>query len=424
MFSNSEANASYVHSAPETTGESAPETTGDSSSSDEELPVIFTSPTSALASTDFVTKGALVWVKYLRYPYWPSVINHVYYRKKLKISRVSVIFLQFGQMLGTKGTTILYKPDKILPFGLGGDNDLYNKFKVEGLRQDCFGNFKSAFQRAESFVMQKANGGTSDVFEYFKEEFGYALSMLSEDESDSDDEKAEQGSINTGKRGNGEDGYPSPSDDDDSDDIDDEDDDEKDEVNDSNNDDTADSAQMSPKLKEHSQKIVQKRINQNKKFVEFIARPKAKSYLFKIFNMEIKSDLHNLFYKTNKTREEKARCKTANFGPIAEDEHQEEIVDTLLSYSKETTLADDFQRTSYVFSVWLPEAITYSLQKIGKISRENALKRFNRGPKWSKVEINTFTSDLMKCKHTIDPEDRQRYQLSRERRTTQLITNI
>ncbi|XP_062593067.1 uncharacterized protein LOC134254550 [Saccostrea cucullata] len=166
------------------------------------------------------------------------------------------------------------------------------------------------------------------------------------------------------------------------------------------------SEEPDPEITKRYEKIKER----NESLVKFLKSSEVKQYLLDILREKKKSEKHTTYrYGLSKARD---GLKNPGFGPIADEEQHEDILNTMLAwYTQETKVAsDEFPDWNYVLDVWIPEAIVYALIKLKKYTRKKAWQRFEKGVYITKKERAEVHKSILESAKRISPEDVQRYE--------------
>ncbi|XP_056022157.1 uncharacterized protein LOC130055028 [Ostrea edulis] len=148
----------------------------------------------------------------------------------------------------------------------------------------------------------------------------------------------------------------------------------------------------------------------NRSLVEFLKSSEVKQYLLEILWEKRRSDKH-MVYKLGRSKE-RDRLKNPGFGPVADEDQQEDVLYTMMEwYRQETKLSDnEIPDVSYVIDVWIPEGIVYGLMKRKKYTPKKAWEQFEKGVYMTKKEKAEVHRSLLESAKRISPEDVQRYE--------------
>ncbi|KAI2798978.1 nucleosome binding [Blomia tropicalis] len=118
------------------------------------------------------------------------------------------------------------------------------------------------------------------------------------------------------------------------------------------------------------------------KITNFIISGKVEAHLIGIFKETIDSERHKKFSQINKDNQLKQK---GGFGPIRENQQQEELIEYCTNLFK-SQLKSDLPDFSYFFNVWIPEAIIKSINRLYSIDCSMAEEIFQHES--SKESIN------------------------------------
>ncbi|OWF35247.1 uncharacterized protein LOC110443159 [Mizuhopecten yessoensis] len=342
----------------------------DSSDSDLELP----DGLSPIVGGPPVSEKDIILIRWRKHPFWPAYVKKIYWKKQLPW-KISVIFIQPMENTPVEKITLHYKRKTALSF-----NDKEKKKILDNLQEENSAQFSKACEVAEEYLDKKVLGrwkkgipGLPDTYE-----------------SDSED----------GKIPDFMDCGPS--------------------VSDSTSECSSASGDIqplddltNPKDRERYEKM--KLRNQN--VIAYIKSEEMKKYLVKIYHGEKKSERHTK-YNSERTKE-KTAIRHAGFGPIADEEQQDDIITMLIKWHQEVQgqTPDQLPNYDYVMDVWIPEAIIQGLVKVKGYNRGKATERFAKGVKLSKGEKERVHRSIIDSAKNISKEDWMNHE---EKRSIQL----
>ncbi|XP_067131259.1 putative leucine-rich repeat-containing protein DDB_G0290503 [Centruroides vittatus] len=130
----------------------------------------------------------------------------------------------------------------------------------------------------------------------------------------------------------------------------------------------------------------ERRKHQNAKLLQCIKAGKIETHLLGVYRSTIPSERHKLFH-SNVASERNKLKHVSWFGPIDDEEQQEEIYDYCLQLFKSSCeYKDTFDVVAYMFEVWVPEAIVRAIARVRRVKMNQAENIFSRGVNWSKAE--------------------------------------
>lgn len=329
-----------------TAGISADCSVSSDGSSDDEL---MTEPFSPSQESNQFSVSDIVWAKYFKEPYWPALIKRVVTGKRKSDKKILVQFLGWHKCL------FKIQPKKLVHFACDPSQraeflGVKEKLKDKEL-QDLF---EQALIEAEDLLNRKGLGKSLD------DEVDEADFEIFEDEDDNQDDGG------TGKEME------------------------------------ENLSRQTPSLFECRKSLrAKKQVSKYADILSYIRQ--AKPVLRQILNGTKSSERH-LTYTSGRVSEKDNLKRRAGFGPIADGNLPEKIMDILTKFYEEVKGSQDITY-QYVTDVWLPEAIIWSIQQIDHVDRQTAEKMYSEGNKSavSNAEVAKLTEKLKQRK--LCPED-------------------
>ncbi|XP_052101172.1 uncharacterized protein LOC127735131 isoform X2 [Mytilus californianus] len=330
-----------------------------------------------------IAEKDIVWLIWSKFPAWPAFVRRVY-RKKRRIHKLSLTFIEGCTKMPNR-LRVTYRCKTVLPF----IDKQKQKFIDQGESipdPEMRRRFTEACEKAESFLHQRALSSLN------KEEFSF-FSRESDDEEEVDSDSNLQ--INCGPNSSDTENRLS-----DSEDI-------------LSNSPLPNYHSLEPSAKEIER--LRKMTEKQSKLVDFVKSAEMKNYLLDIFYGKRKSELHQKFVRG--TVKEKNSLRYAGFGPIYNEEQEEEIVEILKDWLYELP-KKDIPDISYVLDVWIPEAVVYALIKTKSYGRKKAWEQFNKGVYMTKRERERQHQSLMEFRGYTEEEKQEALQKSQQRMET------
>lgn len=355
------------------------DTCDSSSDSDTELP----EGLSPIVGDFPICEKDIVWLKWKKFPAWPAFVRHIY-RKKRRIHKLSVAFIE-GNSDMPKRLRVTYKSKTIVPFV----DKQKDQFKMEGENiQDPVmkRKFIEACEIAENFLHKKA------LVSLNREEFSFFGESDEEEEVESDTNESSQ-PVNHESTMSDVEKRLSDSD------------------SESDYYHTPQTAEPSVKELERLRKMTAKQEN----LVNYIKSEEMKKYLLDIFYKRKNSTRHHAYF--HGTIKEKNGLRYAGFGPIYNEEQEEEIVDTTKKWLYELP-KKDVPDISYILDVWIPEAVVYALIKVKGYSRKKAWLQFEKGVSMTKVEKERQHQSMMEFIGYTEEEKQEVREKAQQRMAT------
>ncbi|XP_046583869.1 uncharacterized protein LOC124291011 [Haliotis rubra] len=347
----------------------------ESSESDDELPEGL-SP-SVVDTSSLPKVKDVVWVKYRQCPFWPAVVRRIQdSRGKKSPKKIQV------QFLGNTGHFrenfyVTYKRDRVFPL----DHVKRKEFEDMGLMSenlDLQKRFKSSLQEVETYLNRKALGllPPSKESSFFDEDYDSDTndSMAEEDHGQSQSNvpvnSPEEGSklatppVQVVKKSMGK---------------------------------QAHGLQVLNVMKERRKK-------KNKVLLDFIISEEMKEYLLAIYKGTKKSERHTQYHSSVRERD---KLRHSGFGPIADEEQQDEITYKFVEWYKD--YACPSADIDYILDVWIPEAVVYSMIKRRSYGRSRAWEAFSKGCRLFKMEQRQIHQHLIETAGNISPADARLY---------------
>ncbi|XP_076103503.1 uncharacterized protein LOC143072465 isoform X2 [Mytilus galloprovincialis] len=331
-----------------------------------------------------IAEKDIVWLIWLKFPAWPAFVRRVY-RKKRRIHKLSLTFIEGCTKMPNR-LRVTYRCKTVVPFIDKQKQKFIDQGESSIYDPEMRRKFREACEKAESFLHQRALSSLN------KEEFSF-FSRESDDEEEIDSDTNMQ--INSG---------PNSSD------------------TENRLSDTEDVLSSSPSpnynsLEPSAKEIarIRKMTEKQSKLVEFVKSEEMKNYLLDIFYERRKSELHQKFI--HGTVKEKNSLRYAGFGPIYNEEQEEEIVEILKDWLYELP-KKDIPDISYVLDVWIPEAIVYALIKTKSYGRTKAKEQFYKGVYMTKSERERQHQSLMEFRGYTAEEKEEALQKSQQRMET------
>ncbi|XP_033749857.1 PWWP domain-containing DNA repair factor 3B-like [Pecten maximus] len=330
----------------------------DSSDSDIELP----DGLSPIVGGPPFSEKDIILIRWKRYPFWPAYVKKIYWKRQ-QVLRISVIFIKPMENTPVEKITMRYKRKTALPF-----NEHEKKKILDNLQEENSKQFSMACEVAEDYLDKRVLGR-------WKKGIPGHLNMC---ESDSED----------GKIPDFEDYGPALSD-------------SMSECSSARGDLQPLDDLTNPKEQERYEKM--KRRNEN--LIAYIKSEEMKNYLEQIYHGKKRSERHTK-YHSSRTKE-KASIRHAGFGPIADEEQQDDIITTLIKWHQEVQgqTPDELPNYDYVMDVWIPEAIIQGLIKAKGYMRGKATEKFAKGVILSKGEKERVHRSLIESAKHISRED-------------------
>lgn len=130
----------------------------------------------------------------------------------------------------------------------------------------------------------------------------------------------------------------------------------------------------------------ERRKHQNAKLLQCIKAGKIETHLVGVYRNTIPSERHKLFHSSVASERNKLK-HVSWFGPIDDEEQQEEIYDYCLQLFKSSCeYKETFDVVAYMFEVWVPEAIVRAIARVRRVKMIQAESIFSKGVNWSKAE--------------------------------------
>ncbi|XP_006824778.1 uncharacterized protein LOC102803790 [Saccoglossus kowalevskii] len=293
-------------------------------SDEDDLPDVLHTP--AQNATRF-EKDELVWVKFYRHPFWPAII------KSVRKNKASICFLGYPLTRSSKGITV--NTSKLKPFNCPNREEFINN----GPQPDSiyYQVFKDCVQKADDYFRKRGLGSAISVKEFFMEDItrvpmdlpflnelpGTLVENQSTDEELKKDEESKSSCENT-----------------------------------------------QPRRGTAFLRRVQKLIN-------FITKSKElEEMLIGVYHGTIPNRRHHVWHKGPPS--ERKKLKDNVFGPVIEEYQQEALINHFQNLYKKCMAEDDsFVSIGYILEVWIPEALIFAIQKVDRLSKLEAIQKFN-----------------------------------------------
>ncbi|XP_046336530.2 uncharacterized protein LOC124118461 isoform X2 [Haliotis rufescens] len=347
----------------------------ESSESDDELPEGL-SP-SIVDTSSLPTVRDVVWVKYRQCPFWPAVVRRIQDSKGKKGPKKIQV-----QFLGNTGHFrenfyVTYRRDRVFPL----DHVKRKEFEDAGQTSADFDQrkrFMSSLQEVETYLNRKALGLLPPNKEgsFFDEDYNSDTSdSITEGESSQSQSNVpvngpEEGSklatppVQVVKKSMGR---------------------------------QAHGLQVLSVMKERRKK-------KNKVLLDFIISEEMKEYLLGIYSGTKKSERHTKYRSSVRERD---KLRHSGFGPIADEEQQDEITYKFVEWYKDHACPS--ADIDYILDVWIPEAVVYSMIKRRSYGRSRAWEAFNKGCRLFKMEQRQIHQHLIETARNISPADARLY---------------
>ncbi|XP_067664340.1 PWWP domain-containing DNA repair factor 3B-like [Haliotis asinina] len=347
----------------------------ESSESDDELPEGL-SP-SVVDTSTLPKVRDVVWVKYRQCPFWPAVVRRIQDSRGKKGPKKIQI-----QFLGNTGHFrenfyVTYRRDRVFPL----DHVKRKEFEDAGLMSDNLDlqeRFKSSLQEVETYLNRKALGllPPSKESSFFDDDY----------ESDTNDSMAEEDRsqlqsnipVNSPEEGSK---LATP---------------------------PAQVVKKSTGKQAHGLHVLsvmkERRKEKNKVLLDFIISEEMKEYLLAIYKGTKKSERHTQYHSSVRERD---KLRHSGFGPIADEEQQDEITYKFVEWYKD--YAGPTADIDYILDVWIPEAVVYSMIKRRSYGRSRAWEAFNKGCRLFKMEQRQIHQHLIETASNISPADARLY---------------
>ncbi|XP_069138182.1 PWWP domain-containing DNA repair factor 3A-like [Argopecten irradians] len=342
----------------------------DSSDSDTELPDAL----SPIVGGPPVSEKDIIMVRWKRHPFWPAYVKKVY-KKGQEVIRISVVFIKPMDNAPMEKITMRYRRQTILPF-----SEKEKKKILDNLQEENSALFSKACELAEDYLDKRVLGRWTNGIPGQPHMY---------------DSKSEDGKII-----DVEDFQPSMMDN-------------VSECSSGNSnmellEDPSDSKEL---------KRYEKIKARNENLILYIKSEEMRTYLVQIYQGKRKSERHTK-YHSNRTKV-KDGIRHAGFGPIADEEQQDDIYFTLITWYKEAKglTTDELPDFDYVMDVWIPEAIIQALVKTKQYSRGRATEKFSRGVSLTKSERDRVHRSILESAKQISDEDWANHE---EKRNAQL----
>ncbi|RWS30648.1 hypothetical protein B4U80_00179 [Leptotrombidium deliense] len=149
-------------------------------------------------------------------------------------------------------------------------------------------------------------------------------------------------------------------------------------------------------LIENSAQWKERRRISNSKLLQCIKDGKIENHLLGVYRETIPSDRH-IKFKTGSDAEKSQLKHVPWFGPIDDEDQQEEIYDYCSQLFKGNFKPDgSFDTVAYLFEVWVPEAIVKAISRIRRIELSDAEAIFVKGVILSKSEKVELEKEILK----------------------------
>ncbi|XP_060071149.1 PWWP domain-containing DNA repair factor 3B-like isoform X2 [Ylistrum balloti] len=348
----------------------------DSSDSDFELP----DGLSPIVGGPAFSEKDIILIRWRKHPFWPAYVKKIY-QKRQQFSKISVIFIKPMKNTPLEKITMRYRRKSVLPF-----NEKEKKKILDNLQEENSSQFSMACELAEDYLDKKVLGR-------WKKGIPGHPDMC---ESDSEDEKVPD--ID----------YGPP-------------------ISDSASENLSVSGDMQPLddlTNPKDQERYEKMKTMNENLIAYIKSEEMKKYLVQIYLGKKKSERHTMYF-SDRTKE-KSAIRHAGFGPIADEEQQDDIINTLMKWHQEVNgqSPDQLPSYDYVVDVWIPEAIIQGLVKSKGYRRGKAMEKFAKGVKLSKVERDRLHRSLIDNAKNISKEDWTNHEEKRNIQLKKLGINI
>lgn len=348
-----------------------------SDSDDEDLPDGLTP-----SRQEAIEENDIVWVKWKGCPVWPAIVKRLH-RKKKRILKVSLLVIEPHHYI-PKRFCMNYRPKSVLPYN-SKDSDLFME-QGSSLEGEGGIRFNRAVDLIQNYLTKKILGTLRKEDVEFMECPGEipevcekspppspvtALVDLPASPLSSDVEK-EESVVCVGEEG----------------------------------------PTTDPEIDKRYEKIKEK----NASLVEFLKTNEVKQYLLDILREKKKSEKHTT-YMCGRSKARDA-LKNPGFGPIADEDQQEDVLFTMVGwYKQETKLPEkEIPDVNYVLDVWIPEGIVFGLIKLRKYSRKKAWEQFEKGVYMTKREKAEIHQSILDSAKRVSAEDIQRYEENLQRR--------
>ncbi|XP_074595276.1 uncharacterized protein LOC141850536 isoform X2 [Brevipalpus obovatus] len=141
--------------------------------------------------------------------------------------------------------------------------------------------------------------------------------------------------------------------------------------------------------------LKERRRAQNAKLLECIKEGKIESHLLGVYKETIPSNRH-IKFKGSETEKSQLQHVTW-FGPIDDDDQQEELYDYCSQLFKNNFKPDGtFDAVAYLFEVWIPEAIVKAISKVRVVDMTEAEAIFSKGVILSRSERDDLEKEIKK----------------------------
>ncbi|KAJ8304867.1 hypothetical protein KUTeg_018450 [Tegillarca granosa] len=279
-----------------------------------------------------ISEKDIIWVSWRKYPFWPAYVSKIY-RKRRHITKISVMFLGKRDEI-PKILTLRYRPKKMLHF-VHRDKDEFIRIGKSQEDANIKRNFTEAIELAEDYLNKKALGllKTSELAFLFENLDENQIEHINEENWEHSDTCDDENSS-----------FKSCTD--------------KHNYTDTLIDKEQPVLDIMDGLSKKEQEMQLKSKQKQKDLVSFIMSEKMKTFLFDIRTGKRKSERHEKFFsRRTKVRQS---LRYTGFGPIANEEQQEEIIATFIKWLIE---CDSYGEKSlpdagYVMDVWIPELDT------------------------------------------------------------------
>ena len=299
---------------------------GDDSSDDESLPDVFSS--SPVAKKNFLP-GDVVWVKHMKFPFWPAQINRGSNKNK------PYFYVKFLPKSECKGIKVNKKNIK----SFTENYETFQQYRDQEVDPALYKEFKEAVEQAEE-ILRRRVFPKDDVLQ----------NDIEDQVSDpSDDDKRSLSSSDEQDQPVGEPDEP--------------------DKNVEDGESGFDSSEMETENLENGQSPrKRKKTTPYDNIVSELHR--CKQRLLDIYRERLPSSRHETF-KYGTVSDKNSLKRLGGFGPIQYERTREKIIRLLKTWHDEETKQESVT-FDYVWDVWLPEALIYYIQMTDNLSAEEA----------------------------------------------------
>ncbi|XP_070542460.1 PWWP domain-containing DNA repair factor 3A-like [Ptychodera flava] len=347
----------------------SPSVMSDDDDDDDDLPDVFNTPTSQKGCV--FKPEEIVWARIRKAPAWPAIVKSIHKKKH----KASVYFIGYPQ---TRKRGFGVNIRNLKPYNCSERDHFIDSVDTE--------KFKGCVQQVDDYLRKRGLGtvNVSSPLEFFQEEDSQSFQVdddaffdLPEESEDDNEPEMKEESVNT-RDGPKKDNVKTP---------------------------------IAKRKKVYAEKRGTACQRKMQKFLDFIMKnDKAKDQLIAIANGTQYSERHHIYM--NGPNSKKMQLKFTGFGPIVDENQQEDLYHYLLELYGKHILekTGGFSGISYVTEVWIPEAILIAIENVRKVSRKEAVKIFYEEGDYqqshNRLQLFDFPQQTEQQEEVLDPVNR------------------